>query len=134
MSKSDYATMATLRKGQYPAPVYEAHLSNGEIVRMTFWTIKGKPHDVARGRRHGERAAERRGYGVTLIDGFVDQASAVPVRYRDPSFDPAAENVKPIKPRITAKAAREALGELLAWLDGDHEDESVLNRARALAA
>lgn len=38
------------RKGIYPAPVYEAVLSTGEHVRMSFFSRVGKPINFAAGR------------------------------------------------------------------------------------
>ncbi len=36
--------------------------------------------------------------------------------------------------RITAKQARSMLSELLAYIDGEHNDDTVITRARQLAA
>jgi len=37
--------------GLYPAPVYEATLADGRVVRASFWTKAGKPIDYEAGRR-----------------------------------------------------------------------------------
>lgn len=38
-------------KGIYPAPVYEAHLSDGTMARLSFFSPKDKPIDFESGRR-----------------------------------------------------------------------------------
>lgn len=40
-----------INSGIRPSPVYEAHMSDGETVRMSFWSPKGKPIDMDAGRR-----------------------------------------------------------------------------------
>ena len=41
---------------------------------------------------------------------------------------------KPPSQRITAKQVRVTLAELLAYLDGEHNDDSVIEKARQIAA
>lgn len=39
-----------LGRGIWPPPVYEAHMSDGEVIRMSFWAPFGKSISPARGR------------------------------------------------------------------------------------
>lgn len=44
-------TRKVTRKSVWPAPIYEAHMSDGEVIRMSFHSPVGKPLDMARARR-----------------------------------------------------------------------------------
>lgn len=37
-------------RGIWPPPVYEAHMSDGEVIRMSFWAPFGRPISPDRGR------------------------------------------------------------------------------------
>ncbi len=54
-------------------------------------------------------------------------------RFRDPYFSGEQVTAARVK-RITAKQARDALANLLDWLDGGHQDDTALVRARELVA
>ena len=150
---------ASLKKGMSPGPVYEAHFGDGSIIRMSYWQLDGKPWDFARGKCICQFAWQARemtyrlmfdhegetGYSPTardrmraeffegrrelpsIVSGFVDHPTLG--RFPDPM-----EVAAPKPKRITAKQAREALANVLAYLDGDHDDWSAIETARALAA
>lgn len=42
---------AKIARGIWPAPVYEARMSDGELIRMSFFSPLGKPVELERGRR-----------------------------------------------------------------------------------
>lgn len=63
--------------GHFPSPVYEAHLSDGEIVRLSFWSPSKAPVDFALGRAAVEEIAladprdERRVWFRDPVGGFL---------------------------------------------------------------
>ena len=110
------------KSGIWPPPVYEAHLPE-RVVRMSFWSAKGKPIDASRIRAVMESKGE-------VLRGYIEHDGK---RWED-----GAEPVNGRKPRVTAKQAREGLGRLLACLDGTIADEAeirlVVTECRKLAA
>lgn len=124
-------TLAKLRRGVYPQPVYEAQFNDGTAARLTFWSEKGKPLDADRGRRlFGlfNTFADKQ-----LVRGTVEHVAEGKIwRNVDPHFLP--KSVETPKPkRVTAKLAKDTLADLLAWLDGNGPDDA-LTRARELLA
>ena len=120
-------SMAQLHKCVHPYPVYEAHFADNTVGRMSFWTKNGQPWDFARGRRLLETAHHK-----TIVAGYVEQDDpAKPwLRTPDPFF--TGEEVAPQKRR--PKQYKQALIDLIDWLDGNHDDESALTQARDLLA
>lgn len=118
-------TLAQVRKCVYPYPVYEAHFADNTVARMSFYTQAGKPTDFERGRNLLART-----YRKPVVGGYVeiDQPGKPWIRQADPMNAPVT------KPkRVTAKEARQALTDLLDWLDGNGHD-GALETARTLAA
>lgn len=157
-------SLAKLRKGVYPRPVYEAHFDDNTYVRLSFWSQAGKPLAVNRARdmiqaltrwspagvtRVAVYGSERgcrvrapytpieRGLlsGKRLVRGYVEHD--VPdqpfVRFVDPYFMPHAVEGSAKRQRITAKAVKTVLADLVAYLDGDGPDDAF-QRARDLIA
>ena len=123
-------TLAKLRRGVYPQPVYEAHFSDGTSARLTFWSEKNKSFDADRGR--GLFSLFNAFSDKPIIRGVVEHQSCGKIwRNVDPHFLPHVVETKP--KRITAKMTRETLADLLDWLDGDGPDDA-LERARSLIA
>lgn len=63
-------TLASLRKGLYPWPVFEAHFTDGTVTRMSFWSDASKPLDVDMGKRASIKLTATR--GKTYSHGFVE--------------------------------------------------------------
>lgn len=149
-------------------PVYEAHFTDGTMLRMSFWSAKGKPLDIERGRRvialaikplptvvrlcpvrmseqpdpykvtmlepvevvtgRAYRRKPTANEGKTVARGFVELDGQ---RWADTGQDsipiPGARAAR--KP-----AAGKVLAELLAYLDGEHGDARIIERARELVA
>lgn len=74
-------TLAEVRKGMWPGPVYEAHFGDGTIGRMSFWSRDGRPFDFNRGRLVCSKVTTA--HGKTITDGFVEHNGD---RLRDPMF------------------------------------------------
>ena len=81
-------TLAEVRKGMWPGPVYEAHFGDGTIGRMSFWSKEGKPFDFSRGRLVCSKVTTAR--GKAIVDGFVEHNGD---RLRDPMFTDGAAGV-----------------------------------------
>lgn len=134
-------------KGMWPAPVYEGHFSDNTVLRMSFWTEARKPYDLARARRLFAPGVPLRictGHwlpahleGKRLVMGYLEHD--VPdqpwIRFADPFFTGEAAPV-PVRrtPRVTVRQARALIGELLADIETGEVRESLIDRARDLAA
>lgn len=87
MYKRDFGfTLAQVRKGMWPAPVYEAHFGSGVVVRMSFWSKVGKPLDYGRGRAVCSKLCSMQ--DKRLINGWVELNGE---RTQDPMFALADE-------------------------------------------
>lgn len=62
------------RRGVWPCPVYEAHMSDGEVFRLSYWHPADQPLDGGRGRR---LAMQLRTPGVWLIRGYICHSGQV---------------------------------------------------------
>lgn len=142
-------TLAKVRKGVYPRPVYEAHFSDKTYVRLSVWSPAGKPLAVDRARNlintmtgwtvtHLPTLCRiERGNltGKRLVRGYVEHD--VPgqpwVRFLDPAFSPHAVIETAKAKRQTARRVKAILADLVAYLDGDGPDDA-LQRARDLIA
>lgn len=104
------------RSAVWPPPIYVATLANGAVVRMSFYSRRGKPLDFERGRRVCEglawTAAEALAGGVPrrpILAGYVEVDGAV-------QFDPHF-NTKAAAAKIVAfKPARAEVSPLAALL------------------
>lgn len=156
-------SLAKLRRGVYPQPVYEAHFSDGTTQRMSFFSEKGKPIDTERGRRLINSLCRWSPAGLTRLSR---ECMRINGEWIDAPYTPVIRNslagkkmvrgvvehqangkiwrnvdphflphaVETAKPkRITAKLAKDTLADLLDWLDGDGPDDA-LDRARELLA
>lgn len=133
-------------KGTWPAPVYEAHFSDGTYARQSFWTETGKPFDVDRARGLFRPGTPTREHGITrpglfedkvVVAGYVEHD--VPgkpwLRFADPHFtgEPAPVPIKrKAKPGI--KQARVVIGHLLAAIETGNCQPETLEQARELVA
>ena len=127
-SKSVAHTLAEVRKGLWPGPVYEAHFTDGTTGRMSFWSKAGKPFDFDRGRR----VLAMCNADKTIVAGYVERdAPREPwVRVPDPFFNGAVEQEAPRK-RVTARQLRTALQAVLDTLPPASETVAA-SEARAL--
>ena len=130
--------MQLAKKGTWPAPVYEAHFTDGTVSRMSFWTQAGKPFDLDRGRglfNPGVAIRQARACfeGKTLAMGYVEHD--VPgkefVRFADPFFTGDTMPTTP-KKRHTIKQARAIISELLAVVDTNTVNGATLAQAREM--
>ena len=113
--------------GVTPCPVYEGIFEDGRL-RMSVWQHKGKPLDFDRPRRIVAGAIKDR-FGREMIDGFLHHRSnGLAVTTRDPLFS-GEQTKKARKP-----AAKAVLRDLIAWLDGEHDNDAILALAREIAA
>ena len=106
-------TLAEVRKGMMPGPIYEAHFADGSIGRMSFWSKVGKPFDFERGRRVLSMCYEK-----PIIAGYVERdAAGEPwIRMPDPFFTNGAVEQETRRKRVTARQLRTALQSLLDTL------------------
>lgn len=125
-------------KGLYPFPVYEARLSDGTKLRMSFWSPKGAPIDVDRGRRQIERALRScpsRHFPAGPNEG--KHVAWGQVEWRGHRWWDFGQQAIPL-PGTTEKRARRpykrVLAELIAHLDGRNVNPSIVDQARALVA
>ena len=109
-------TLAEVRKGMWPGPVYEGHFDDGTVGRMSFWSKTGKPFDFGRGRRVVGLCTPHR--GKQMVAGYVERD--VPgepwMRVPDPFFTNGAVEHKAPRRRVTAKQLRTVLESLLNTL------------------
>lgn len=131
------------KAGIWPPPVYEAHYrhldkvtahtTGRRKVRMSFWSAKDKEIDATARRETMLEPYHCR--GGRMVAGYVCQGSDRAFDYTPQS---ATVHELPKPKRTTAKQAREALGVLLACLDGsvtDHDQiRAAVVAARAIAA
>ena len=125
-------TMAKLRKCVYPFPVYEAHYADGTYARMSVWQQEGKPWDFERFHRvlRQPMAWDFIGPPAPIVDGYLEhQAQTGQFRMQDPAFSGAEIVSMKRKP-----PAKRVLRELLAFLDGEHDNAAILDLARQIAA
>ena len=131
-------------KATRPAPVYEAHFTDGTYSRMSFWTQTGKPFDLDRARGLFAPGVEIKENGRVLPACFKGKALAMGyvehdvfgeefVRFADPFFSGEAIPAKP-KARATIKQARTVIRELLAVIDPETINSKTLTQARELIA
>lgn len=120
-------TLAQIRRGMYPQPVFEGHFPDGTVRRLTFFSEKGKPVDVGRGKRLMTQF-----FGQCPPRGVVEYVANGQKR-RIADYALIAEQSPPKPKRVTAKLAKDTLADLLGWLDGEGPDDA-LQRARELLA
>ena len=63
-------SLAYLRKGLYPQPVYVAIADDWTVRRMTFFSRSGKPLDIERGRRIVQMLSNME--GRRIVSGHVE--------------------------------------------------------------
>lgn len=112
--------MVALNKGMYPAPVVVGQYDNGQLVRLSFWSQVGKPIDF-------ERAES-----ILTAIGVYGTAQSDLVSWHVISH--LGKRVAPVAPLKQRANYKQTLTELLAWLDGDNDNERILDTARALVA
>ena len=98
-------TIAEVKKGMNPAPVYQATFQDLTWARMSFWSKTGKPIDYDRGRALLECVHKKR-----VIHGVVDIAGQLTT---DPFF---GGQVQTKQPKRTIKQAEKIIALLI---DGD---------------
>ena len=105
-------TLAQLCKGIFPAPIYQAHFTDGTHIRMSFWSHKDKPMDVDRGMRlcMVTKHAKNRRFSHGLID-IGDELRPVE------SFP----QITPRKPPIRAARVREIVKAMTAEAISDND-------------
>ena len=119
-------TVASARKGMWPAPVYEALFANGQVRRMSFWSRSGKTPDFERGRRMCQTLIDPSGRMLTsrVVLGHVYSGEQI---LPDPHF-----LVAPVKPKRISSYTYAGIKQVLARvLDGD---QSAIEQARQLLA
>lgn len=127
--------------GVTPAPVYEGtvdcvwSIERGETylgprtLRMSCWHQKGKGLDFDTSRDIVGTFIQRR-FGVPMIDGYLHhRKNGLSVTTRDPLFSGELASKPRRKP-----PAKTVLRDLIAWLDGEHDNAAVLELAREIAA
>ena len=126
--------------GVTPAPVYEGTVAcawsiergktylGPRTLRMSCWHQKGKGLDFDTSRDIVGTCIQRR-FGLPMIDGYLHhRKNGLSVTTRDPLF--SGELVK----KTRKPSAKVVLRDLLAWLDGEHESDEILELARDIAA
>ena len=126
--------------GVVPCPVYEGTfanvwaIENGKChvgprsLRMSCWHHKGKGLDFDTSRKIVAGVIKRR-FGQEMIDGHLHYLrNGLTVTTRDPLF--SGEQTK----KMRKPQAKTVLRDLIAWLDGDHDNAEILEIARELAA
>ena len=130
--------MATIRKAIYPSPVYAVKFADGATARFSVWQPKPLDWDWDHCRRvidgcvrsgPGRYGPGSRLYGKVQVAGQLEWQGRV---WLDPQFHPEAAESASEKPR--RRAYKATLAALLAYLDGEHDDESVIEAARAAVA
>ena len=114
--KTHTFTLAEVRKGMWPGPVYEGHFDDGTVDRMSFWSKAGRPFDFGRGRRVVGLCTPNR--GKKMVAGYVERD--VPgepwTRVPDPFFTNGAVEHEAQRKRVTAKQLRTVLESFLNTL------------------
>lgn len=120
-------TLAKIRKAVYPYPVYEAVFDDGTTTRRSFYASKRNELEMAAAGRASIMCSVENGgllANKTLVRGVIEWNGK---RWADVSHIEGGKTKR--------RQAKTILKQLLAYLDGDHNDDSVIDVAReAIAA
>lgn len=112
--RSDMSVSA-VRKGIWPAPVYEATFTDFSVHRISFWSRTGKPLDFDTGRKLCSSLVH-----LPVIAGCVYLGNNI---FTDPYFEAPIVKIKP--KRITTATLKRLLSRVLEG------DKAAMTEARA---